>query len=122
MDKRLSKLKIDLSQFSSSQHNGDRHARLATDADDIRAQKKQSKAVMRTARMMPQLETGPQKCVVLGPTGLFRNALNAADMAAEVGRRESWLPGRPAGEEEDSPSRILDSAELLEQEESDASG
>jgi hypothetical protein len=46
--------------------------------------------VMRTARMMPQLETGPQKWVVLGPTGLFRNALNAADMAGievEAGRR-----------------------------------
>jgi hypothetical protein len=31
--------------------------------------------------MKPQLETGPQKWVVLGPTGLLRNALNAVAMA-----------------------------------------
>lgn len=52
--------------------------------------------------MMPQLETGPQKWVVLGPTGLFRNALNAADMAA----------GEP-GDEEEGWVRY-DSAEWLE--------
>jgi hypothetical protein len=56
----------------------------------------------RTARMMPQLETGPQKWVVLGPTGLFRNALNAADMAG----------GEP-GDEEEGWVRY-DSAEWLE--------
>lgn len=29
-----------------------------------------------TATTKPQLATGPQKWVVLGPTGLFKNALN----------------------------------------------
>jgi hypothetical protein len=33
------------------------------------------------ARTKPQLATGPQKWVVLGPTGLFRNAFTAVDMA-----------------------------------------
>ena len=37
---------------------------------------------VRTARTKPQLETGPQKWVVLGPTGLFRNALNAVAMGS----------------------------------------
>ena len=36
------------------------------------------------ARMKPQLLTGPQKCVVLGPTGLFKNALNAVAMAENL--------------------------------------
>jgi len=31
-----------------------------------------------TAATNPQLATGPQKWVVLGPTGLFQNALKAA--------------------------------------------
>jgi hypothetical protein len=44
--------------------------------------------------MMPQLETGPQKWVVLGPTGLFRNALNAADMAGRQAETRGW--SRPA--------------------------
>lgn len=34
-----------------------------------------------TARTKPQLATGPQKCVVLGPTGLFQNARIAAMIA-----------------------------------------
>ena len=29
-----------------------------------------------TAATNPQLATGPQKCVVFGPTGLFQNARN----------------------------------------------
>ena len=37
---------------------------------------------VRTARTKPQLATGPQKWVVLGPTGLFTNALNAVAMPA----------------------------------------
>ena len=53
--------------------------------------------VMRTARMMPQLETGPQKWVVFGPTGLFRNALNAADMAGARGRPANRRRGRGEG-------------------------
>jgi len=61
--------------------------------------------VMRTARMMPQLETGPQKWVVFGPTGLFWNALNAADMAGRSAGEPATMemssgtarPGREAG-------------------------
>lgn len=39
---------------------------------------------VRTARTKPQLATGPQKWVVLGPTGLFTNALNAVAMPANL--------------------------------------
>jgi len=35
----------------------------------------------RTAMTKPQLATGPQKWLVLGPTGLFRNDLSAVAMA-----------------------------------------
>lgn len=75
----------------------------------MRVQQESQSRTSRTARMMPQLETGPQKWVVLGPTGLFKNALNAADMdrasewdagderASEGGRR----PRRSPVEEED---------------------
>lgn len=39
---------------------------------------KQIIGVKLTAATNPQLATGPQKWVVLGPTGLFQNALKAA--------------------------------------------
>lgn len=34
--------------------------------------------IKHTAATNPQLAIGPQKCVVLGPTGLFKNARNEA--------------------------------------------
>jgi hypothetical protein len=41
------------------------------------------------AMTKPQLATGPQKWLVLGPTGLFRNDLSAVAMA-ESTPRGSW--------------------------------
>ena len=50
------------------------------------------------ARMKPQLLTGPQKCVVLGPTGLFKNALSAVGMADDLApSTAACLPSAGAG-------------------------
>ena len=50
------------------------------------------------ARMKPQLLTGPQKCVVLGPTGLFKNALSAVAMADDLApSTAACLPSAGAG-------------------------
>jgi hypothetical protein len=52
----------------------------------------------------PQLATGPQKWVVLGPTGLFRNDLSAVAMAESSPSRKLKSPAHATGTE--SPDRI----------------
>lgn len=42
-----------------------------------------------TASTKPQFATGPQKCVVLGPVGLFTNAMKRAPMPAILLRHSS---------------------------------
>jgi len=49
------------------------------------------------ARTKPQFATGPQKWVVLGPTGLLRKALSAVDMANDFSK--------------DSPHQLTESSE-----------
>ena len=44
-----------------------------------------------TARTKPQFATGPQKWVVLGPTGLLRKALSAVDMANDFSKDSPHL-------------------------------
>lgn len=70
----------------------------------IKGKTNQAYVQARTAMTKPQLATGPQKWVVLGPTGLFRNDLSAVAMAESSPSRKLKSPAHATDTE--SPDRI----------------